>query len=347
MTMDTYSDDAILQQAADWQADGQQVAVATVVNTWGSSPRPVGSQLVINDRRDFLGSVSGGCIEGAVVEEALKVMQRRQAVAAGIRCNGRNGLGSRPGLRRYRGGLCRAGGTMKTTHLSALLAARSAKEAVVLVTQLSTGAQALVRDGETSGALKLDRNLEAAVEKAQTDDRSLTVEARGERYFLHIFSPPRRLIVVGAVHIAQTLVPIASLSGYAVTVVDPRGAFATDARFPGVTLSEEWPDDALTALDPDRRTAVVTLTHDPKLDDPALAVALRSDAFYIGSLGSRRTHARRIERLTELGFNERDFARINGPIGLDIGAVSPAEIAISIMAEITQTLHRPAAEKAA
>ena len=236
---------------------------------------------------------------------------------------------------------------MKAAQLEALLAARNAKQPVTLVTQLSTGDQTLVRDGAASGTLTLDPALEAAIEKAQTDDRSLTVESGGERYFVQVFSPPRRLIAVGAVHIAQTLVPIAALAGYAVTVIDPRGAFATDLRFPGVTLLEEWPDDALKDLSPDRRTAVVTLTHDPKLDDPALEIALRSDAFYIGALGSRRTHARRLERLTELGFNDRDFARIHGPVGLDIGAVSPAEIAISILAEITQTLHRPAAEKAA
>ncbi|MCG8544018.1 MAG: XdhC family protein [Alphaproteobacteria bacterium] len=236
---------------------------------------------------------------------------------------------------------------MKTAQLDALLAARTAKQPVTLVTQLSTGTQALVRDGAVDGALPLDQALEAAVDKAQTDDRSLTIESGGERYFVQVFSPPRRLIAVGAVHIAQTLVPMASLAGYAVTVIDPRGAFATDLRFPGVTLLEEWPDDALKELAPDRRTAVVTLTHDPKLDDPALDVALRSDAFYIGALGSRRTHARRLERLKERGFNERDFARIHGPIGLNIGAVSPAEIAVSILAEITQTLHRPAADKAA
>jgi xanthine dehydrogenase accessory factor len=149
------------------------------------------------------------------------------------------------------------------------------------------------------------------------------------------------------VHIAQSLVPMAAIAGYAVTVVDPRGAFATDARFPGVTLATDWPDDALTALDPDRRTAIVTLTHDPKLDDPALHVALRSPAFYIGALGSRRTHARRVERLREAGFNDKEIGRIHAPIGLDIGAVSPAEISISILGQITEILHTPLAEKAA
>ena len=144
---------------------------------------------------------------------------------------------------------------------------------------------------------------------------------------------------VGAVHIAQPLARMAALAGYLVTVVDPRTAFASDERFPGVEVSTDWPDEALEKLQLNRRTAVVTLTHDPKLDDPALATALRSDVFYIGALGSKRTHAGRLKRLGELGFGEKDFARIHGPVGLDIGAVSPSEIAISILAQITLVLR--------
>ena len=236
---------------------------------------------------------------------------------------------------------------MKSAHLDALLAAQKTKQPIVLVTHIKSGAQAVVTDDATAGALTLTPALRSMIDKARAQDRSMTVEAEGERYFLQVQIPPRRLIVVGAVHIAQSLVPMAAIAGYAVTVVDPRGAFATDARFPGVTLSTDWPDDALTALDPDRRTAVVTLTHDPKLDDPALSVALRSDAFYIGALGSKRTHSRRLDRLREAGFTDKDFARIHGPIGLNIGAVSPAEISLSILGQITQVLHTPAAEKAA
>lgn len=236
---------------------------------------------------------------------------------------------------------------MKRAQLELLLRARAEKKPTVLVTDLTGGAQLLLIDGEASGDLKADDKLIAEIDRARIDDRSLTVETERGKVFIQIFNPPRRMIVVGAVHIAQFLVPMAAIAGYAVTVVDPRGAFATDLRFPGVTLSQEWPDDALETLTPDRRTAVVTLTHDPKLDDPALAIALRSDVFYIGALGSRRTHARRLDRLRELGIADRTLDRINGPIGLDIGAVSPAEIAISILGEITQTLHRPAADKAA
>jgi xanthine dehydrogenase accessory factor len=146
--------------------------------------------------------------------------------------------------------------------------------------------------------------------------------------------------VVGAVHIAQPLTQMLALTGYRATVIDPRQSFATEARFPGVELTTDWPDEALERLKPDHRSAVVTLTHDPKLDDPALAVALRSECFYIGALGSKRTHARRLERLAELGFRDADFARIRGPIGLPIGAVSQAEIAVSILAEMTQILRK-------
>ena len=165
------------------------------------------------------------------------------------------------------------------------------------------------------------------------------MEHDGRRLFLNVNNPPLRMIIVGAVHIAQPLSRMAVLAGYDVTVVDPRGAFASEERFPGLALNHDWPDEALAALAPDGRTAVVTLTHDPKLDDPALSAALRSDAFYVGSLGSRRTHTRRIERLAAEGFEPDDLARIRGPVGVDIGARTPAEIAASILAEVIAALR--------
>jgi xanthine dehydrogenase accessory factor len=158
--------------------------------------------------------------------------------------------------------------------------------------------------------------------------------------FVEVWNPRPRLLIVGAVHTAQALVPVARLAEYDVTILDPRTAFGSRARFPDVTVINEWPDEALPRLAPDRRTAILTLTHDPKIDDPALVLALRSDAFYIGALGSRRTHAKRIERLREAGFDAAAMSRIRGPVGLAIGARTPAEIAISIMAEITAVLRR-------
>jgi len=212
--------------------------------------------------------------------------------------------------------------------LAALTAARAEFRPVVLATRLPSGEQILLPDPASPPALA------AAAEAALRDDRSGTVAIDGNDWFLHAYNTPLRLVVVGAVHIAQALVPMAAYVGTAVTVVDPRRSFATDERFPGVTISTDWPDEALDALRPDRRTAIVTLTHDPKLDDPALDRALRSDAFYIGALGSRKTHAARLGRLRELGHGEAALARIRGPVGLNIEAVTAPEIALSIIAEI-------------
>jgi xanthine dehydrogenase accessory factor len=228
---------------------------------------------------------------------------------------------------------------MKRDLLTRLLADREAKRQIALVTELASGKQVLVYRDSVSGDLALDASTLAAVRSAIQDDKSATVDSAHGRLFIEVFNPPLRLIVVGAVHIAQPLARMAAVAGYDVTVVDPRGAFATADRFPGVTLIAEWPDDALATLDPDRRTAIVTLTHDPKIDDPALETALKSEAFYVGALGSRRTHAGRCERLKERGYGDADLARIHGPVGLSIGAVSPAEIAVSILGQLTQVLH--------
>ncbi len=212
--------------------------------------------------------------------------------------------------------------------IAALEAAKREGRPVVLATRLPDGVQHLLPEPG------LPTELNAAAEHALREDTSGTVKVAGSDWFLHVYNPPLRLVVVGAVHIAQALVPFASQCGFAVTVVDPRRSFASDERFPNVAISSAWPDEAMDALRPDARTAVVTLTHDPKLDDPALDRALKSPAFYIGSLGSRRTHAARLKRLRELGHGEDALARIRGPVGLNIEAVTAPEIALSIIAEI-------------
>jgi xanthine dehydrogenase accessory factor len=229
---------------------------------------------------------------------------------------------------------------MRRHLLDAVIAAGRESRSVALATDIATGRQLLVEDDATVGDLQLDAAALGTVHEALRSDRNTTLETTAGRVFVEVLSPPRRCFVVGAVHIAQPLVQMLKLADYGVSVIDPRGSFATEARFPGVELTQEWPDEALERLKPDHRSAVVTLTHDPKLDDPALAVALRSDCFYIGALGSRRTHAARCSRLTELGFGETELSRIHGPIGLAIGAVSPAEVAISIVAQMTQILRR-------
>ena len=236
---------------------------------------------------------------------------------------------------------------MRQEFLNKLITAKAEKRPTVVVTDLASGAQSLWLEGEYDGDIAMTPGLSDGIDRTLRRDKGETLEENEIRYFLQPFPPPKRMIVVGAVHIAQSLVPMATLSGYDVTIIDPRQAFATEARFPGVTLKHDWPDDAMSALDPDRRTAVVTLTHDPKLDDPALTIALQSKAFYIGSLGSNRTHAKRLARLMEAGLTESELARIHAPVGLDIGAVSPAEIAVSIMAQITAVLHAPTQREAA
>ncbi|MFQ1702312.1 XdhC family protein [Loktanella agnita] len=311
--------------ALDWHRAGRGVAVATVVETWGSAPRAVGAQLVIDADGAMEGSVSGGCVEGAVIVEALEALadgtprlldygvSDDEAFAVGLACGGRIRVLVEP-----------VGTAMPVDLLAELVARRDRAEPVAYVTDLQDGAPRLAGRADFPDRFRLDRS--GVEEDART--------------FVAIHNPPLRMIIVGAVHIAQALVPMARACGYAPVIIDPRGAFGSGARFPGETILDDWPDDAMAALKPDTRTAVVTLTHDPKLDDPAIIAALRSEVFYLGCLGSTRTHAKRVARLEEVGFTADQIGRIHAPVGLDIGGRQPAEIAVSVMAEITQALRK-------
>lgn len=224
---------------------------------------------------------------------------------------------------------------MKLAVFNALLAAREAREPVVLVTDLGDGRQTLLTAADAEGDLPLDAHTTEVAWECLKRDRCAVIEPAGKPLFVHVFNPPPRLIVVGAVHIAQPLARMASMAGYDITVVDPRRGFAEREAFADMPVHAGWPDEALAELKPDPRTAVVTLTHDPKLDDPALMAALRSGAFYVGALGSTKTHQARCRRLSEAGLSADEVARIHGPVGLRIGAVTPEEIAIAILAEVT------------
>ena len=219
---------------------------------------------------------------------------------------------------------------MKRELLEQLLAARSNRQAVALITDLKSGAQRIVP--------RVQAAQDALAEKL---DEAFRFDQSGshEGQFINIHNPPLRLVIIGAVHIAQSVIPIAQQLGYDVTVIDPRGAFATGARFPGIALHAEWPDEVIPEIGLDPRTALIALTHDPKIDDPALNAALKSDVFYIGALGSRKTQGSRAQRLKEAGFTDEQIARIHGPIGLNIGAKGAPEIAVSIMAEVTRALR--------
>lgn len=229
---------------------------------------------------------------------------------------------------------------MKAETLAALQDARAKRRAVALATRLSDAAEALIYRDEAKGDLAGDQPIVSAARRAMDIGKSETVDIGGAKIFLNVYVPPPRLIIVGAVHIAQSLAPMAAILEFDVTVVDPRGAWATTQRFPNVKVIKDWADEAFQEMGLDVSTAVVTLTHDPKLDDPALESALKSDVFYIGALGSKRTHAKRKERLAEVGITDEMFARIHGPVGLNIGARSPAEIAVSILGQIIEVRAR-------
>jgi len=338
----THDLDAVVAQALAWRASGRKVALATVARTWGSSPRPAGSKLAVNDATEFVGSVSGGCIEGAVIQEALEVMETgasrvlefgvsdETAWEVGLACGGKVEVFVEAVAPETGRGIARA-------LLDDLLAARRAKRAVVLVTPLDGSAHRLVAVGKPEAGA--GEPLATAAAQVARSDQAQVIDGAGGSVLLEPHTPPLRLIIVGAVHVAQPLAEMAALAGFAVTIVDPRRAFATEARFPGQALVVGWPDAAVTELAPDARTAVVTLTHDPKLDDPALIAALGSPAFYIGCLGSKKTHGARRTRLGERGIDAAALDRLHGPVGLAIGARTPAEIAVSVLAQIIGALR--------
>ncbi len=322
--MDRADHDRIPEIALDWHREGRGAALATVIETWGSAPRPVGSQLVVSGAGEMMGSVSGGCVEGAVVEEAQAALadgmprvltfgvSDEDAFAVGLACGGTIRVLVEP-----------VGAVLPEAMLADIVAARAGRVGLAYAVDLESGARALSGpDGPHRDRFRSDKS---------GVDGSL---------FVAIHNPPLRLVIVGAVHIAQALVGMARSCGYDPLLIDPREAFGSEARFSGEVISHDWPDEAMAALGLDARTAVVTLTHDPKLDDPAIQTALRSECFYLGCLGSTRTHAKRLARLTEAGFSDAEIGRIHAPVGLNIGAKSPAEIALSIMAEITQVLRQ-------
>ncbi|PYG34667.1 XdhC family protein [Pelagimonas varians] len=318
--------DEIPEQALAWHRAGEGAVLASVIETWGSAPRRVGAQLAISGGGQIEGSVSGGCVEGAVIVEALEALEEGgarelefgvsdgDAFAVGLACGGTIRILLEP-----------IGAVLPEEMLAELVAARAQRKPAAYVVDLDSGARRIDHAGHQD-RFRMDRS-------------GFEPESRE---FVAIHNPPLRLIVVGAVHITQALLPMARIAGYDPVIIDPRETFGSGARFPGETILHDWPDEAVTQLGLDGRTALVLLTHDPKLDDPALMKALRSGCFYIGALGSTRTHAKRVMRLQEAGFSEAEIARIHGPIGLDLGASGPAEIAVSILSQMVQVLRKGA-----
>jgi xanthine dehydrogenase accessory factor len=318
--------DQIPETALAWHRAGRGAALCTVVETWGSAPRRIGAQMAISGEGEMAGSVSGGCVEGAVVVEALEALEEGaarvlefgvsdgDAFAVGLACGGTIRVLVEP-----------VGGVLPEALLAELVAACAARTPAAYVVDTAAQTRALATTGYEA---RFRRDRSGFEEDGTT--------------FVGIHNPPLRLVIVGAVHIAQALVPMARATGFDATVIDPRDSFASPARFPDTVLLHDWPDEAVAGLGLDARTALVLLTHDPKLDDPALEAGLAAECFYIGALGSTRTHAKRLERFHAAGFTAAQTARIHGPVGLDIGAASPAEIAVSILAEMIAALRQGA-----
>jgi xanthine dehydrogenase accessory factor len=331
-------DASLLELAFSWAGEGRRVAIATVISTWGAASRQTGSQLIVDSSGAFEGSVSGGCVEPAVITEAFEVIEsgrpklvsfgisNEQAWDVGLICGGRIDI-----------------------FIESLEANRSIFERAAefkranrtgcVITELSTGAAFVVDLDDDDWEDHIPEELKDPVFDIIKRGACSAFDINGKRYYLHGIYPNARLVIIGAVDIARVLAEMASLSGYSVAIIDPREAFATKERFPDVELIVEWPDEALANMNLHQHAAVVALTHDPKIDDVALRSALRSRAFYIGALGSRKTHDDRLGRLRKEGFDNGNLARIHGPVGLDIGAKTYAEIAVSILAEIIE-IHR-------
>ena len=322
----------VLEAARSWLDKDGRVALATVVGTWGSAPVAVGGQMVVAPDGRFEGSVSGGCVEGEVIAEAEDILAQGRpktlefgvadetAWQVGLPCGGQikvflERLEKKEGL----------------PYIERALQARVRRQGLLVRTRLSDGRHEVFARAEAEADPVVRQHLESG-------ESALQATADGE-VFLHAMVPPARIIIIGATHIGQVLAQLVKLAGYEVMVIDPRTAFAAEARFPGIRLDTEWPQDALPRIGLDPYAAVVALAHVGHIDDEALKLALRSECFYIGALGSRRNHSKRAERLKGAGFLDAEIARIHAPIGINIGAHSPPEIAISIMAELVLALR--------
>lgn len=330
-----------------WEAGGHSIALATVVETWGSSPREAGSAMAIREDLQITGSVSGGCIEGAVIEEAQQVMKSGQARllefgvanedawAVGLSCGGRIKVLVEP--------------LPDPAIRESLRQAWNDEKGIILLQKITEGTvsyhlidPAVTGDEHPGISAELLQGALAAYRRRQ----SLFIEAGDAGYFIQIFPPRPQMIIIGAGHLSVALLPLARELNFRTIVIDPRGVFANESRFPVAPdeLLCEWPQEVLPRLTLHEETYAVLLTHDPKIDDPALHILLRSPMAYVGALGSRRTHAKRRERLLESGFSEAEIARIAAPVGLDLGARTPQEIAVSIMAQIVERRRKGAEE---
>jgi xanthine dehydrogenase accessory factor len=333
-----YKTDAIANLIS-WLDNGHKAALATVISTWGSSPCPPGSHLAIRDDGIIVGSVSAGCVESAVIHQSMKAIEGAPPQVCEYGVSGE--LAWEVGLA--------CGGEIKIFVRSIKDGAELLREtqkrvreglSSCLVTRISDASSTLFGEGIKNDKKKYFEGLDELAQKAANENKSFISVIEKESFFFEAITPPRCLIIIGAVHIAQALAPMAMIIGFKVVVIDPRKSFATSERFPGVDIRTDWPDQVITDLSVNNRTAIVVLTHDPKIDDQVLRSSLESPSFYVGALGSSRTNEKRLNRLKDLGLDKKALNRLHGPVGLDIGSKLPAEIAIAILAEIIQEIRR-------
>ena len=303
--------DDILTPTSLWLKQKRKIALATVISTWGSSPRPVGGQMAIDENGEIIGSVSGGCIEGAVISEGINSIKDGKSRIKDYGVS--NDMAWEVGLA--------CGGELKV-----LIQPLNLEDEIVyyIVNSLKKREVVKRRIDCSNGNRIVDNTIE----------NQISYFDKSKNEFIHIIDPKPRLFIIGAVHIAQALVSLANVADYEIILIDPRDHFATKSRFPNCKIINEWPDEALSKFNLDKSSHLVTLTHDPKIDDLALIFCMKKNFGYIGSLGSKKTHGKRCERLLEKGFNNEELSKIHAPIGLDIKAKTPAEIATSILAEI-------------
>ena len=303
--------DDILTPTSVWLQKKRRIALATVISTWGSSPRPVGGQMAIDENGEIIGSVSGGCIEGAVISEGINSINDGKSRIKDYGIS--NNMAWEVGLA--------CGGELKI-----LIQPLDLEDKIVysIVDKIKKREIVRLRINCSTGSRKIDNTI----------DNQISYYDKSKNEFIHVIDPKPRLFIIGAVHIAQALVSLANIADYEIILIDPRDHFATKDRFPKCKIINEWPDEALSRFHLDKSSHLVTLTHDPKIDDLALICCMKKNFGYIGSLGRKKTHSKRFERLLEKGFNEIQLSKIHAPIGLDIKAKTPAEIAASILAEI-------------
>jgi xanthine dehydrogenase accessory factor len=324
----------VLKSARNWLDKDGRVALATVVGTWGSAPVGVGGQMAVAADGRFEGSVSGGCVEGEVIAEAEDILENGKpktltfgvedetAWRVGLPCGGQ--------IKVFLERLDRTNGPIL---LDRAIEARSNRRGLLVRTRLD--------DGRREFFEREDDRADDTIRQHFASGESELQETPDGEVFLHALVPPARVLVIGATHIGQILAQLVKLAGYEVVVIDPRTAFAAETRFPGIRLDTEWPQDTIPRIGLDPYTAVVALAHVGHIDDEALKLAMRSDCFYVGALGSKRNHAKRVQRLKDAGFSDAEIARIHSPVGINIGAQSPPEIAIAIMAQLVLALRGP------